>query len=171
MKSDMWCPFGHIRMVFRNRLLRLIPKTKRLRLILKTKILFFPADQKEAAGDCGLSGGQPHPIWGGGHNHAGGPEAVDVPEPSRGQAPRQREPPSTTDIQRAAVLWGTFIVFCFVLNAMLFEAAFLSSLVTPLWNGPCAGPARPKLTPMVLIFWPWSCGLPINSLTVKGAQH
>lgn len=68
------------------------------RVSLKCPPLYLiHAGEEEATGNCGLPGSQSDLVWGGGHHHAGGREAVDVSEHSTREAPREGQPTATTD--------------------------------------------------------------------------
>lgn len=61
--------------------------------------------EKIPAGGGGFSGGQSNQLPGSRHYHAGGAEALDVPQHPQGQAAKERQPAASTDLQRGSLLW------------------------------------------------------------------
>lgn len=75
--------------------------------ILSPPSIYIPIGQKASAGSGGFPGVQSNQLRGRGHHHAGGAEAVDVPEHPPGQTAGERQPGAATDLQWRPLLWGT----------------------------------------------------------------
>lgn len=73
--------------------------------------------KKASAGSGGFPGGQSNQLPGSRHHHAGGAEALDVPEHPQRQAAGERQPSASTDLQRGSLLRGmTHVCLMFIMS-------------------------------------------------------